>query len=301
MYRIQTLIWWPCPVSWLVKRLLFVSNKNWKDMLNSVVVLLALEALFGFIVWLIGGTVAAALAIAIIFVLAVLAYVYSGSAPVRWYKAKPLEDPEIKAIADALALDARVKPPSVLVVENETINSFAVRRYHGNAAIALTRGLLSLEKQEIKAAIAHELVHISNRDTPELAFGAAVGMAFSWLAERGYAALFSTGERKTASILWMLPVAILGPIGAFFVRASVGRGIEAKADYMGAMLVKDPKSMASVLRKASIAEKKRIGPACGTNLFIVTPFKRDWFTRLFDCHPPVERRIETLEVMRLGG
>jgi len=270
-------------------------------MLNAVIVVLAMEVLFGAVGWLLGGIVLAAVAVAVGFFLGVLAYLYSASAPVRWYKAKPLEDAEILAAAKALALDARVKAPSMLAVDTDAVNSFSVRRYRGAPAIALTRGLLSLGKPEVHAAIAHELAHLRNRDTAELSFGAAVGLAFAWLAERGYSALFSAGERRGASILWMLPVLILGPLGALFVRLSCGRAIEFRADYMGAMLTKDPKSMASLLRKASAAEKSRLGPVCGSNLFLVPPLRRDWFTHLFDCRPPVERRIESLEGMRLGG
>jgi heat shock protein HtpX len=55
----------------------------------------------------------------------------------------------------------------------------------------------------------------------------------------------------------------------------------------------------SALRKISeVGEKNPLrGSTATENLWIVNPFHNDWFTGLFNTHPPIQKRIERLEEM----
>lgn len=56
--------------------------------------------------------------------------------------------------------------PRVGILDDDSMNAFAVGWRPKNAWIVFSRGLLNkLEKNEIEAVAAHELTHIINRDS----------------------------------------------------------------------------------------------------------------------------------------
>lgn len=272
-------------------------------MLNAVAVMLTIALLLAVLGWLIGGVGWLIMLGALGLFLNIPAYLLSDRLVLGSFRLIALEDPGVLAMVEKLALDTQVSKPRVLVTDAEQPNCFSVGRHKNKTTIVVTRGLLSLEKEEIEAALGHELGHIRNRDTLPMTIGAAVGMVLSGLANRGYWSLFAVEERRQGNILWMIPILILAPLGALFVKMSVGREMEHRADYTSVMLTGNPKAMASALRKASAAAAERPlarAPVYASHLFMVNPHRRDWFSGLFNCHPPVERRIEILEGMRLG-
>jgi heat shock protein HtpX len=272
-------------------------------MLNAIAVTLAIALVLAILGWLAGGAGWLMMLGGIGVFLNIPLYFLSGRMILGRFRVSHLKKPEILAMVEKLALDAQVKPPRVFVMDAEQPNAFSVGRHKNKAAIVVTMGLLGLEREEIESVLAHEFGHIRNRDILPMTLGAALGMVFSWLANRGYWSLFSVGERRQGNVLWMIPILILAPFGALFVRLSVDRSVEPRADYTSVMLRANPRAMASALRKASAAAGRK--PVTGTpvyasHLFLVNPYRRDWFTDLFNCHPPVERRIEVLEGMRPG-
>ncbi|MFH1294701.1 MAG: M48 family metalloprotease [Candidatus Aenigmatarchaeota archaeon] len=272
-------------------------------MLNAFMVMLSLEILLSTIGWLFGGIpLLLILAFVGVFINA-LVFLMSGSIMIRALKAKPFNEPDILSMIETLSIDAQVKLPDLMVMNNDVPNALCVGRHKDKATIIITSGLLTLERAEIRAMLGHVIGLIRNRHVFPNTIGAVVGMVFSWPANRGYWALFSINEQRKGNLLWMLPILIFAPLGAIFVKMSVERTMTNRADYTSVMLRNDPKTMASALRKASafIRNNPMVGPVYASNLFIINPFKRDWFTELFDCHPYIERRIEILEGMRLGS
>ncbi len=96
---------------------------------------------------------------------------------------------------------------------------------------------------------------------------------------------------------------IFAPLAAVLIKLAISRAEEYKADFTGATLTKKPGALASALKKINeIARDNPMkGSAATSHMWIVNPFKSDWFTGLFSTHPPVARRVKRLEDMEHEG
>ena len=251
--------------------------------------------------WLLGGIFGMAIGLIFAALINFVSYWYSDKLVLRMYKAKPFDDKEIKKMVAELAQEAEIPVPPLYVVENQVPNAFATGRSPKHAAVAVTRGILDLDKAELRGVLAHEISHIKNRDTLVSTVAATIAGAISFLAQIGYYSLFfSSGDRKgQGNMVGLILMVIFAPIAAALVRMSISRSREYKADLTGALITKEPHHLASALRKIHETAKNYPikGSAATSHLWIVNPFKGDWFISLFSTHPPVEKRIARLEEM----
>lgn len=250
--------------------------------------------------WLLGGIIGTGIALFFAVAINFVSYWYSDRIVLKMYKAKPYENKEIKKIIAELAQEAEMPVPPLYIVETQVPNAFATGRNPKHAAVAVTRGILDLDTDELKGVLAHEISHVKNRDTLISTMAASIAGAISFLAQIGYYSMFFGGERKgEGSIFGMILIAIFAPLAALFVKLAISRGREYKADLTGAMLTKEPHYLASALRKINETAKSypMKGSAATAHLWIVNPFQGDWFVGLFSTHPPVEKRIARLEGM----
>lgn len=83
--------------------------------------------------------------------------------------AKPLERricPDVYNIVENLCISRGLPMPQIGILEDDSMNAFAVGWRPKNAWIVFSRGLLNtLNKKEVEAVAAHELTHIINRDS----------------------------------------------------------------------------------------------------------------------------------------
>ena len=98
-------------------------------------------------------------------------------------------------MVEELAAHAKLPKPRLYVTPNPQPNAFATGRNPENAAVAITAGLIEhLTWTEIKGVLAHELMHIRNRDILIGSVAAAVAMAITLVARIAFfAALFTGG------------------------------------------------------------------------------------------------------------
>jgi heat shock protein HtpX len=272
-------------------------------MLDTAILLSVMTAILLAIGWLIGGIWGITIAIILSIVINFLSYWYSDKIVLRMYNAKPTKNILLEDMVKELSRDAGIPTPKIYMIEtSESIpNAFATGRDPKHSVIAVTSGLMNLEKEEIMAVIAHEMGHIKNRDVMVASMAAAIAGAISYVAQMAYWSMFlGSGRREGgSSILLMVAIAILAPIAALIVRMVISRKREYGADYSSAVITKNPKSLASALRKISgVSKEKTIkGPAATSHLWVVNPFKGNWFSNLFSTHPPIENRIKKLMEM----
>jgi len=252
----------------------------------------------------VGGIFGMTLALVLAIVINVFSYWYSDRIVLRMYGAQPTDRKDLNDTVARLAHEAKLTNPKVYILPNETPNAFATGRDPSHSAIAVTEGLLKLDGDEIEAVLAHEMSHIKNRDVLVATMAATIGGAIAYIATIGYWSLFMGGQRRDqGNMLGLLLIIIFAPIAALLIRMAISRSEEYKADRTGALLIKKPRSLASALRKISNVAKQqpmRTGSTATSHMFIINPFKDDWFTGLFSTHPPVEKRIERLEEMHIG-
>ncbi len=269
-------------------------------MIHTIGLFGALTAVFLAAGWLMGGLLGMGAFLCIAAAINFVSYWYSDRMVLRLYRARPSGDEKLARIAKELAHNAKIPEPKVYIVPSAAPNAFATGRDPEHAAVAVTEGLLEFPEDEIRAVMAHEIGHIRNRDILVSTLAATIGGAVSYMAQIGYWSLFTGGGRRgEGGLIGLLLVIIFAPMAALLVRMAINRGREYRADFFGAVVTKDPKALASALRR--ISEVTVRGPIRGvsatSHMWIVNPFKQDWFTGLFSTHPPLQKRIERLETM----
>ena len=218
------------------------------------------------------------------------------------------DNPELYRIVENLAITAGLPVPKIYIINEDQPNAFATGRNPEKAVVAVTQGLLDkLERVELEGVIAHELAHIGNRDillgtVIIVLAGIAAMLSHSFLR----ISLYSGRNRKGSGALIIIGLiaALLAPLAASLIRMAISRKREFLADASGALLTRHPEGLARALEKISQdSTSLRVASNSFAHLFISSPFKseekRNWFTKLFLTHPPIEERVNALRGMEI--
>ncbi len=267
-------------------------------MIDLFILLTVLTGIFLALGWLLGGLVGIGLALVLAVCINFLSYWYSDRVILKMFNAMPTKHIQMQKMVERLSREASIPVPKLYLIPTkpDILNAFATGRDPRHSAIAVTRGLLTLEDEELEAVLAHEIGHIRNRDTLVSTIAATLAGAISYLAQIGYWSVFMGSRRDQGSIFGLLLIVIFAPMAALIIRLAVSRSREYGADYMGVLLTKKPKALVSALTKISHASREHTlhGPTATSHLWIVNPFHKDWFTGLFSTHPPIKDRIERI-------
>jgi len=181
-------------------------------------------------------------------------------------------------------------------------NAFATGRNPHHAAVCVTQGILQvLTRDELRGVLAHELSHVQNRDILISSVAATIAMGITLLANFAMwgGALFGGNDRDGGNIFGVLATALLAPIAAGLLQASLSRSREFQADASGAKMAGQPWGLAKALEKLEMASKMAPMPAtpATAHLFIVNPLSGGGFASLFSTHPPIAERVARLRAM----
>lgn len=210
--------------------------------------------------------------------------------------------PDLITMIRRLSKNAGIPMPRVYICPQDAPNAFATGRSPSKAAVAVTRGALSLlNYDELEGVMAHELAHVKNRDTLISCLAATIAGAISYL---GHMAFFFGAPRgnnnengNPIGVIGSILLLILAPIAAALIQFAISRSREFVADADGAAIAGTPHGLANALRKLhSVSRRVPMGhemPAFN-HLFIVQPLNGETLASLFSTHPPIEKRIEKL-------
>ena len=246
----------------------------------------------------------------------IVAYWHSDKIALSMSGAKPVKREDnlyLYRIVENLCITAGLPLPYIYIIESKQINAFATGRDPKHAAIAVTTGALQkLENEELEGVIAHELSHIGNRDilisTIVVVLSGLLVLLADWFMRvsfwNGVGRDDNNKERGAIILVVGLVAAILAPIAATLIQLAVSRKREFLADASGALLTRYPEGLASALEKIGREEiPLRHAHNAMAHMYISNPFKgkesRNWFTKLFTTHPPIEERIKILRGMHL--
>jgi heat shock protein HtpX len=288
-----------------------------KNSMKTAVLLAALGGLIVGIASLLGGGSSSAVMFGLIIALVMVggSYWFSDKLALKSARAQVITEadhPEFYGMIHNLALRAGMPMPRVAISPSEQPNAFATGRGPNNAVVCATTGLLqSLTPAEIEGVMAHELMHVRNRDILIGSVAAAVATAISSIAQMAmFATMFAGGGREDENRpnpFAILLVSMLAPLAAGLIQMAISRSREFEADRSAAELLGSGESLAKALEKIETLATRipmQVSPA-QAQAYIHNPLaemhhKRGTgldVGRLFSTHPDTSERIRRLREM----
>lgn len=211
-----------------------------------------------------------------------------------------------------LATRANMPMPRVAISPNDQPNAFATGRGPRNAVVCATEGLLrTMPEDELRGVMAHELMHVRNRDILIGSVAAAIATAISFIANMAmWAAMFGGGgnnDDDRPNPFALILVSMLAPIAASLMQMAVSRSREYEADRSAAELLGTGVPLANALERIEVYARQipmQVAPA-QAQAYIHNPLaefqnKRSGgpnIARLFSTHPSTDDRIARLRAM----
>ena len=239
----------------------------------------------------------------------VIAFFFHSKMISRASGSKPLERKEnmrIYNLVENLCISKGMKMPKVNIIEDPAFNAFASGINEKTYTVTLTRGLIeALSDEELEGVIAHELMHIRNKDVRLLIISIIFVGIFSFVAQILFRSMLFGGRRRgkndNRAILIAMVIAFVAFLLSMLFRFAISRKREYMADSGAAEMTKKPWALASALRKISgNYQVKGVKSDDVAELFIENrPDKSSGIlsaiSGLFATHPPIDKRIKILE------
>ncbi|MFH1971585.1 MAG: M48 family metallopeptidase [Patescibacteria group bacterium] len=218
------------------------------------------------------------------------------------------------SVTENLSIGAGIPMPELYVIDDSAPNAFATGRDPDHAVICATSGLLQkLNRSELEGVISHEMSHIKNFDTRLQTIVAImaglIALLGDWLL-RGRLGIRKSSnnndDNSLGGIFMLLGIifAILSPVIAKLIQLAISRKREFLADSGSVAITHQPSGLISALKKISNdLEPLEVANKATAHLYIVSPFKGkihggvDWFSSLFNTHPPINERLKALNKM----
>jgi len=283
-------------------------NKTWLIMFLFVVFITTLVYVFskamGFSLGLAG------IALVIAGITSIGSYYYSDKLVLATTGAKEIKKadyPKYYRTVENMCIAAGLSMPKVYIVNDPSPNAFATGRDPKHAVVCATTGLLEMmDDAELEGVIAHELSHVKNYDIRLMGVVVVLVGFIAIISDLFIRATFYSNreDNKGSAIFLVLAIvfAIASPIAATLIQLAVSRKREYLADASGAFLTRYPEGLASALEKlAHDKTPPRVASNATAHLYIENPFDnkkvKNFFTGLFNTHPPLEERIKILRQM----
>lgn len=220
------------------------------------------------------------------------------------------ENMTVYNLTENLCMQMGMTMPKLRIIEDNALNAFASGLNEKSYTVTLTRGIINkLDRDELEGVIAHELMHIRNRDVRLLVISVVFVGIFSLLAQMAfrsflYGGMRSGGKRNNGGMAVILILVVIAYFISLMFRFALSRKREYMADAGAADLTKKPRALASALRKISgNSHLSNLDSEDVKEMFIDNyPDNKDeglgflgGMDRWFATHPPIEKRIEVLE------
>lgn len=200
-----------------------------------------------------------------------------------------------------LATKSNIGMPEVAIFPSEDMNAFATGMSRNKSLVAVSAGLLrKMDKEKVKAVLAHEVAHASNGDMITLALIQGVVNTFVLFLSRviGHTVdkVVFKNEKGHGPAFWITTIiaeivlAILASIIVFYF----SRKREYRADSGAAELVgKKPMIGALEALKATVSQPHLPDKMAA---FGISGSKRSGLKALFATHPDLDDRVAALEM-----
>lgn len=277
--------------------------------LKTIILMIAIVALFGAVGALLGGQQGMIMALLFGGAMNLFAWWNSDKMVLRMYNAQQVDEqtsPEFYRMVADLAQRAQLPMPRVYIIQEDQPNAFATGRNPQHAAVAATTGIMRiLSERELRGVMAHELAHVAHRDTLISTIAASVAGAITALAQ--FAMFFGARDSEGRSNpIAAIAIMLLAPLAAGLIQMAISRSREFEADRGGAEFSGDPLALASALKKIEYYAQNIHLPPAETHpetaqMMIINPLAGGHgISNLFRTHPRTEERIARLEAIARG-
>lgn len=215
------------------------------------------------------------------------------------------ENMRVYNLVENLCMSKGMKMPKVHVIEDSALNAFASGISEKSYTVTLTRGIIDkLDDDELEGVIAHELMHIRNKDVRLLIISIIFVGIISFVIQVAFRSVLYGGRGSNKKqdgrlVLIILVVSLLAYLFTILFKFALSRKREYMADAGAAEMTKNPLALASALRKISGNSKIEGMPSKDVEQMYIDNTPKSNFLGglggLFSTHPPIEKRIETLE------
>ena len=223
------------------------------------------------------------------------------------------ENMRVYNLTENLCMSVGMKMPKLHIIESPALNAFASGLNEKNYTVTLTRGIIEkLNDEELEGVIAHELMHIRNKDVRLLVVTIIFVGIFSLVVQVAFRSLLyggmSGGSRKKdgkdggAVILVILVVSLVAYLLSLLFKFALSRKREYLADAGAAQMTRNPNALASALRKISSNHHVDTVKSEEVQQMFIENSPEDTSAGLFgglgglfSTHPPIAKRIKLLE------
>ncbi len=261
-----------------------------RNLLKAWLLLLGFCALVGGLGWWAGGYRTASIFVFCALLAAAALYWYLDRVAPGMVGARELaaaEAPILQAAVERLAARVGVARPRLYLITDAHPRAFAAGRGPNGSSLAVSAGLLTAaQPAELEGIIAHELVHIRNRD---VLVQTTVSVLAGLLIE----------ATRVGGWLQRPLLFVLGPIAAAFTHLLLSPGRVFAADRGAAAICESPHGVADGLVRLEAAGafvEFRASPATEP-LYTVNPFAEEGLAAMFVTHPPLAERVRRLRAL----
>jgi heat shock protein HtpX len=261
-----------------------------RNVLKSWALLFGLCALLGFVPLLTGNYRLLSIFLFCALLLAGAGYFYIDRIALGAVGARELprgEAPALYSTVERLAALAGVPKPKLYVLRDGYPRALSAGRGPRGSTIALSRGLLgAAPPAELEGILAHELIHIRDRD----------------VLIQSTVSVFAGAIIETSRVGGFLQRGLLfalGPLAAALVHLFLSPKREFLADLGAAELCNSPHGLADALiRLEQTGELVEFQASPATEpLYTINPFAEEGLAALFVTHPPVGERVRRLRAL----
>ncbi len=258
-----------------------------RNLLKAWLLLLGFCAVVGGLGWWASGYRTASLSIFCALLAAAGLYWYLDRVAPGMVGARELvaaEAPIFQSMVKRLAARVGVPRPRLYLLTDGHPRAFAAGRGPNGSSLAVSAGLLTAaQPAELEGIVAHELVHIRNRDV-------LVQTTVSVLAG------FVIETTRVGGWLQRPLLFLFGPVAAAFTHLLLSPSREFAADRAAAVICESPHGLADGLLRLEAAGsfvEFRASPATEP-LYTVNPFAEEGLAAMFVTHPPLAERVRRL-------
>ncbi len=250
-----------------------------------------------------GSLAILAVMVSISIIVNAVSYFYGPQMMLRLSKARFVSANELPHVHSALteiSQSAGIATPRLALADQPQPNAFTTGRGKNNSVIVVTKGLVStMNDNEMKAVLAHEVGHVIHRDISLSTAASTVATTITYMADLVFfSMLFGGGGRRGGGA--GIFAALLAPVAATMVQLAISRGREFYADEASAKLTGRPDYLISALTKIEQYIRRGVPMTASpttSSMWISNPFRggsADWFS----THPATQKRIKRLQDMQ---